>query len=372
MADEQITSTRRIEEASLNAWPALRQTLLDGWLLRFSNGFTKRANSIVPLYPVLEPMEDKVRHCENLYARERLKTIFRLTSLNDCTALDGFLADRGYELMDPTEVLTASLADLELPEPTHIRLLPREQWLEIYAMLTAMPETASQLHGAILQGVQNECAYAALFSAEGPLACGLAVLGVLDDFRGLSVRLRFSLYCFSCVLAVLVIQAPLVDPDVAGLALALVSVFALLWMLNLYNFMDGIDGYAATQCIVACASAALLAWGQGAAGHYLLFCLLLAAAQVGFLFWNWPTARLFMGDAGSIPTGFLLGALALLGQAQGYLPLTCWLILLAVFITDASVTLLWRMLTGQPFTQAHRKHAYQSLSRHLGGHLPVV
>ncbi len=78
--------------------------------------------------------------------------------------------------MDPTEVLTASLADLELTEPTHIRLLPREQWLEIYAMLTAMPETASQLHGAILQGVQNECAYAALFSAEGPLACGLAVL----------------------------------------------------------------------------------------------------------------------------------------------------------------------------------------------------
>ena len=204
------------------------------------------------------------------------------------------------------------------------------------------------------------------------LAFGLAVLGVLDDFRGLSVRLRFSLYCFSCVLAVLVIQAPLVDPDVAGLALALVSVFALLWMLNLYNFMDGIDGYAATQCIVACASAALLAWGQGAAGHYLLFCLLLAAAQVGFLFWNWPTARLFMGDAGSIPTGFLLGALALLGQAQGYLPLTCWLILLAVFITDASVTLLWRMLTGQPFTQAHRLHAYQRLSRHLGGHLPVV
>jgi Fuc2NAc and GlcNAc transferase len=204
------------------------------------------------------------------------------------------------------------------------------------------------------------------------LAAGLAALGVLDDLRGLSVRLRFSLYSLGCVLAVLVIQNPLVNPSLTGLAVALVSAFALLWMLNLYNFMDGIDGYAATQCIIACACAALLAWGQGAAGHYLLFCLLLAAAQVGFLCWNWPTARLFMGDAGSIPTGFLLGALALLGHAQDYLPLACWLILLAVFITDATVTLLWRILTGQAFAQAHRLHAYQRLSRHLGGHLPVV
>ena len=200
----------------------------------------------------------------------------------------------------------------------------------------------------------------------------LVVIGVVDDLRGLSVRLRMGLYCLCCVLAVGVILGPGVGGGFVGLIVLLMAVFALLWMLNLYNFMDGIDGYAATQCILACGSASLLAWRGGADSQYLLFCLLLAAAQVGFLFWNWPSARLFMGDAGSVPTGFLLGAVALLGDIQGYLPLACWLILLGAFIVDASITLLWRMATGQAYTQPHRLHAYQRLSRHLGGHLPVV
>jgi Fuc2NAc and GlcNAc transferase len=153
--------------------------------------------------------------------------------------------------------------------------------------------------------------------------------------------------------------------------LALVAVIALLWSLNLYNFMDGIDGIAAIQCVLACGGAALLSWASGADGFYPLFCLLLAAAHLGFLVWNWSPARLFMGDAGSIPTGFLLGCLAILGAVQGQLPLACWLILLAAFITDASSTLLWRMATGQAFTQAHRLHAYQRLSRYWNSHLAV-
>ena len=204
------------------------------------------------------------------------------------------------------------------------------------------------------------------------IAACLVLVGVFDDLRGLSVSLRFSVYALGCALAVLSILSPLQAGSAGMLVLAVVAVVALLWMLNLYNFMDGIDGYAASQCLLACSGAALLAWGLGSSGDYALFCLLLAAAHAGFLFWNWPSARVFMGDAGSVPTGFLLGTLALLGEAQGYLPLACWLIMLGVFITDASVTLLWRIVTGQRFTQPHRLHGYQRLSRHFGGHLPAL
>ena len=199
----------------------------------------------------------------------------------------------------------------------------------------------------------------------------LMSLGVLDDLRGLSVRSRFALYSLVCVLTVVLLLDPFGSASLAMLALAVVAAFALLWMLNLYNFMDGIDGIAGVQCFLACCSAALLSWLGSGDGQYALFCLLLAAAHAGFLVWNWPPARLFMGDAGSVPTGYLLGALAIAGTVEGQLNIAAWLILLAAFITDASYTLLKRIIAGQPFTRPHREHAYQRLSRHWGGHLPV-
>jgi Fuc2NAc and GlcNAc transferase len=153
-------------------------------------------------------------------------------------------------------------------------------------------------------------------------------------------------------------------------ALVVAVALATLWLVNLYNFMDGIDGIAALQCLLACGVAACLAW-RGGGQAYALFCLLLASCQLGFLVWNWPPARLFMGDAGSIPTGFLLACLVLLGAVEGLLDPLIWLILLALFITDASWTLIWRVASGQAFTQAHRLHAYQRLSARWGSHLRV-
>jgi Fuc2NAc and GlcNAc transferase len=200
----------------------------------------------------------------------------------------------------------------------------------------------------------------------------LMVLGVIDDLRGLSVRLRFTIYGLLCLLvAVILLQPVLIGRGLLGAALVLLAALVMLWSLNLYNFMDGIDGIAAIQCILACCGIALLTWGTGGDAGYALFCLLLAASHCGFLVWNVPPARLFMGDAGSVPTGFLMAGLALLAMVQGQINPLCWLVLLAVFVTDASWTLVWRMVTGQPFTKPHRLHAYQRLSRYWGSHQAV-
>lgn len=195
------------------------------------------------------------------------------------------------------------------------------------------------------------------------LAAMLVLLGMVDDVSGLSARLRLLAYALVCVCGALALGLPL--------PLWVLAALFGLTVLNLYNFMDGMDGLAATETLFVCLGAALLSWWWAGPSQYALFCLLLAAAVAGFLTWNWPPARLFMGDAGSVSIGFMLAGLAVLGEVREALPLATWLVLLAAFITDSMVTLVWRMSTGQAFTQAHNLHLYQRLGRHWGSHRPV-
>lgn len=182
---EDTALARRVEEASLNAWPALSQVLLDGWVLRFSRGFTKRANSITPLYPESEPLAEKIRGCENLYARENLRTIFRLTSLQPTEALDAALAARGYGRLDPTLVLIRALEGVDESDALDrefVELSPG-RWLDHYAALSNLPDEAHRIHELMLKGIHFDCLHALTVDRGETLACGLGVLE--QDLLGL-------------------------------------------------------------------------------------------------------------------------------------------------------------------------------------------
>lgn len=151
-----------------------------------------------------------------------------------------------------------------------------------------------------------------------------------------------------------------------------IAVMYLVWLLNLYNFMDGIDGIAGIEAITVCFGGLVLflLGGFGSASEQLPV-ILLITTSVGFVLWNFPTAKIFMGDAGSGFVGLLLG---LFSVAAGHVDQSLfwgWLILLGAFIVDATLTLIRRVIDGKAFYQAHRSHAYQYAARRLGGHKPV-
>ena len=151
------------------------------------------------------------------------------------------------------------------------------------------------------------------------------------------------------------------------------TVFFLVWLLNLFNFMDGIDGIAASEAVFAASSAAgLLLLVDPGRAPAALWLLLLAAAVLGFLLWNWPPARIFMGDVGSGFLGMMLGLLALYTSDERGLNLWVWLILLGLFIVDATWTLLRRVAAGERWHEAHCSHAYQRLARRWQSHKNVT
>ncbi|MBC3476322.1 MraY family glycosyltransferase [Pseudomonas taiwanensis] len=204
----------------------------------------------------------------------------------------------------------------------------------------------------------------------------IAVLGFLDDHGHIAARWRL-LGHFGASLWALFWLGGLPPLTMFGVELNLgwlghvVGLFYLVWLLNLYNFMDGIDGIASVEAITVCLGACMVYLLIDVPG-LLLAPLLLASAVAGFLVWNFPPARIFMGDAGSGFLGVALGVLSI--QAAWVSPklFYVWLILLGVFIVDATVTLLRRLLRGDKVYEAHRSHAYQYASRSFGRHLPVT
>jgi GNAT superfamily N-acetyltransferase len=170
---------RRIEEAALNSWPALQQMHYDGWLLRFARGYTKRANSITPLYSSLLPLASKIDVCEYFYREKKLPTIFRLPSfLETVPELDQLLEQRGYRHMSRTLVLTSELtpeAEVQDADPV-LSKASLTTWLSIFSQLSQSPIERHQPHQEILERIVSRPLFAALRINKAPVACGLGVL----------------------------------------------------------------------------------------------------------------------------------------------------------------------------------------------------
>jgi Fuc2NAc and GlcNAc transferase len=166
---------------------------------------------------------------------------------------------------------------------------------------------------------------------------------------------------------------PVFGTDVSlGIFGGILATIYLVWLLNLFNFMDGIDGISGAEVVSVCGATAFLIHRTTDDYNIASLPFALAAATLGFLVFNWPPAKIFMGDVGSGFVGFIIGIFSLIAaDSVGSLGWV-WVILLGVFIVDATVTLIGRLFRKQKPHVAHRSHAFQHLALRFGSHKPVT
>jgi Fuc2NAc and GlcNAc transferase len=276
--------------------------------------------------------------------------------------------------------LAKSLIDIPNARSSHSVPTPRGGGLAIVIVCLALP---LWLAGVILfdtvewgdsRGLQSVSSIFAFIAVAG--------IGFWDDHKHIPARWRLLVHFGASALVLINIsQFPVLS--IFGFTIAnqwllfFLYLFGLVWLLNLYNFMDGIDGIASIEAITVALSAAALLFmrGENSVSYSLI---LFSSTIAGFLVWNFPPAKIFMGDACSGFLGFSLGWIALI-TSDMFMPVSewipvfninlwSWLILLAVFITDATFTLIKRVLNGDVWYDAHSSHAYQHYARQLIHH----
>jgi len=224
-----------------------------------------------------------------------------------------------------------------------------------------------------LRGVIDRDLLAALLGG-----VAVAALGFADDRYQLHAAPRLAVHVMAALWALvwlgglpaLQLGDRVVSLGAAGYGIGMI---AMVWVLNLFNFMDGIDGLAASEGVFVTWGATLLAVvAPVVASGVWPAAIVLGAACAGFLLWNWPPAKIFMGDVGSGYLGYVIAVLALATARVDPVALCVWLILGGVFWSDATVTLARRLLRGEAIHTAHRSHAYQWLARRWGQHQRVT
>ncbi len=196
----------------------------------------------------------------------------------------------------------------------------------------------------------------------------VAGIGFWDDHQPLAARWRLLVHICAAMLAVYILEGQSATLF-SGVIAILSSLFFLVWSLNLFNFMDGIDGIAGSEAIFVFLSLASMMWFANE--NLALFGFYLGASSLGFLILNWPSAKIFMGDIGSGFLGFTIALLILIYSQFSSVFLPIGLIVYAVFIIDATITLITRFLRGEKWYQAHCSHAYQHAAKKYG-HLKVL
>lgn len=204
----------------------------------------------------------------------------------------------------------------------------------------------------------------------------VAIIGYLDDLgRVTAARLRLIGHFVAALIAIYILGGlppmPLFSATLdIGLVGNIIAVLFLVWMLNLFNFMDGIDSITGIEALTSCLILTIFLINKSDTELWRVPALL-CAAVIGFLYFNWPPAKIFLGDIGSGFIGFTIGTISLvIAKSQ---PLITWavIILLGVFIVDATVTLIRRVYDKQQISAAHRSHAFQHLANNADRHLKV-
>ncbi|MCP5160064.1 MAG: glycosyltransferase family 4 protein [Hahellaceae bacterium] len=262
--------------------------------------------------------------------------------------------------------MSAAILDVPNSRSSHVNPTPRGAGL-IFVVLSV------GVWGGLSVGGYIEWSYAAPFLLSLVLTAGV---GFYDDLAGASPLLRLAVQTIAVIISLLAFPSL---PEIQWFGWSTpwppvvfsILLLTLVWLVNLFNFMDGIDGIAGVETVsVLGGGILLLLVGDGEA--YALYPLVLMAAVAGFLMLNWPPAKVFMGDVGSGFLGLAIGLIAIISAIETQVNLWCWLILMSVFIADATMTLMRRIFRGQRFYEAHRSHAYQRLSRRWNSHAKVT
>jgi len=264
-----------------------------------------------------------------------------------------------------TLALRARLLDLPVSRSSHSRPTPVGGGVSIVCLLLLV------ISHYFMVGLIPLTEFMALMGA-----AVIATLGLVDDLQHLDLKWRLPIQLLAATWSVWWLgDVPSIDMGWWQLPTSWLlnglAVVALVWLLNLYNFMDGIDGLAGSELIYVNLVSLFLVINSGDQVVAVLSATL-TAAGAGFLFWNWPPAKVFMGDVGSGFIGFSLGILALLSMHHGSLTVWTWLLLLGVFIVDTTVTLIRRSLNGEKWYQGHANHAYQNAARRYKSHSKVT